>query len=71
MLRAAELDRSNPEIRLTLARIYQEAGMEKKAGHYYLETLMIDASNAAALKALGIFDKPPQKRLEAARRLAQ
>jgi Flp pilus assembly protein TadD len=71
MLRAAELDRSNPEIRLTLARIYQEAGMEKKAGHYYLETLMIDASNDAALKALGIFDKPAAKRIAAARRLAQ
>jgi tetratricopeptide (TPR) repeat protein len=54
MLKAAELDRSNPEIRLRLARLYQDSGMEKKAGHYFLETLMLDASNPIALRELGI-----------------
>jgi tetratricopeptide (TPR) repeat protein len=54
MLKAAELDRTNPEIRLRLARLYREAGMEKKADHYLLETLMLDAGNATALRELGI-----------------
>ena len=54
MLKAAELDRMNPEIRLRLALLYRDAGMEKKAEHYFLETLLLDASNPVALRELGI-----------------
>jgi Flp pilus assembly protein TadD len=54
MLKAAELDRMNPEIRLRLALLYRDAGMEKKAEHYFLDTLLLDASNPVALRELGI-----------------
>lgn len=62
MLKAAELDRSNPEITLRLAKLYQEAGMEKKAGHYFLETLMLDAGNTIALRELGMSDRAMPRR---------
>ena len=54
MLRAAELDRLNAEVRLRLALLYKDAGMEKKAQHYFLETLMLDANNLIAQRELGM-----------------
>lgn len=62
MLKAAELDRSNPEITLRLARLYQDAGMDKKAGHYFLETLLLDSGNEAAQRELGICMRPASHR---------
>jgi len=59
MLKAAELDRQNPEIPLRLARLYRDAGMEKKAEHYFLQTLMLDSNNQAALRELGMSQPRP------------
>src|SRR5262249_14625566 len=67
MLKAAELDRSNAEIRLRLARLYQEAGMEKKAGHYFLETLMLDTGNTIAMRELGMSERAMPRRAAPAR----
>jgi curved DNA-binding protein CbpA len=57
LLKAAELDRTNPEIRLRLALLYKDAGMEKKAEQYFHETLLLDGGNARALRELGIGDE--------------
>ena len=53
LLLAAELDRKNPEIRVRLGLLYKDAGMEKKAEQYFNEALMLDATNAIALRELG------------------
>jgi tetratricopeptide (TPR) repeat protein len=54
LLKAADLDRNNPEIRLRLALLYKDAGMEKKAEQFFNETLMLDAGNLIALRELGL-----------------
>jgi tetratricopeptide (TPR) repeat protein len=54
LLKAAELDRNNPEIRLRLGLLYKDAGMEKKAEQFFNETLMLDAGNLIALRELGL-----------------
>jgi tetratricopeptide (TPR) repeat protein len=74
LLMALELDRKNPDITLRLARLYQDAGMENKANHYFLETLMLDASNATALRELGLNykkEKPPSSPKRATRESAR
>ena len=58
MLRAAELDRLNAEVRLRLALLYKDAGLDKKAEHYFLETLMLDANNIVAQRELGMDQGP-------------
>jgi tetratricopeptide (TPR) repeat protein len=54
LLKAADLDRNNPEIRLRLGLLYKDAGMEKKAEQFFNETLMLDAGNPIALRELGL-----------------
>jgi len=39
--------------------LYKDAGMEKKAQHYFLETLMLDANNLVAQRELGMDQKSP------------
>jgi tetratricopeptide (TPR) repeat protein len=68
MLKAAELDRTSPEIRLGLAKLYQESGMEKKAGHYFMETLMLDSGNPVAQRELGMLQKAAHKRQQSTKR---
>jgi Flp pilus assembly protein TadD len=54
MLKAAELDPSNPEILVKLGQLYKEAGMAKKAEQYFRDTLILDGRNRIALEELGI-----------------
>lgn len=49
LLRAAELDPANPQIPLRLGLLFKEAGLTKKAEHYFHETLMRDGKNKTAL----------------------
>jgi len=52
LMRAAELDPFNAQIRLRLGLIYKEAGLAKKAESYFREALHIDPENRAALREL-------------------
>jgi curved DNA-binding protein CbpA len=47
--RAAELDPGNPQIPLRLGLLFKEAGLTKKAEHYFQETLLRDGKNKTAL----------------------
>jgi Flp pilus assembly protein TadD len=58
LLKAAELDRNNAEIRVRLGLLYKEAGMEKKAEQYFNEALLLDASNSIALRELNLDGEP-------------
>jgi curved DNA-binding protein CbpA len=49
LLRAAELDPGNSQIPLRLGLLYKEAGLTKKAEHYFHETLLRDGKNKTAL----------------------
>jgi curved DNA-binding protein CbpA len=53
LLKAAELEPFNAQIRLRLGMMYKEAGLPKKAEVYFREALQIDPDNRAALKELG------------------
>ena len=70
LLKALELDRKNLDIPLRLARLYQDAGIQKKANHYFLETLMLDPSNAAALRELGLAEQAKERRTAKEKRTA-
>lgn len=48
LLKAAELDPANPQIPLRLGLLFKEAGLTKKAEHYFLETLLRDGKNKTA-----------------------
>src|SRR5262249_52499118 len=52
LIKAAELDPFNAQIRLRLGMIYKEAGLAKKAETYFREALHLDPENRAALKEL-------------------
>ncbi len=56
LLRAAELDRSNVKVRLTLGLLYKEAGLAKKAENAFREALMLDGRNSVARRELGLED---------------
>jgi predicted Zn-dependent protease len=49
LLRASELDPGNSQIPLRLGLLYKEAGLTKKAEHYFHETLLRDGKNKTAL----------------------
>jgi len=49
LLRAAELDPGNSQIPLRLGLLYKEAGLIKKAEHYFHETLLRDGRNKTAI----------------------
>jgi DNA-binding IclR family transcriptional regulator/tetratricopeptide (TPR) repeat protein len=63
LLKALELDRKNPEITIRLARLYQDAGIQKKSSHYFLETLLLDPSNPTALRELGLTEQARERSL--------
>jgi curved DNA-binding protein CbpA len=52
LMKAAELEPFNAQIRLRLGLIYKEAGLPKKAENYFREALQIDPENRAAQKEL-------------------
>jgi tetratricopeptide (TPR) repeat protein len=49
LLKAAELDPANPQIPLRLGLLFKDAGLTKKAEHYFHETLLRDSKNKTAL----------------------
>lgn len=51
--KASELDPYNAQIRVKLGLLYKEAGLAKKAEHYFKEALSLDSDNKAALRELG------------------
>ncbi|MFY9611506.1 MAG: DUF4388 domain-containing protein [Blastocatellia bacterium] len=57
LLRAAELDPGNPQITLRLGLLFKEAGLLKKAEHYFQETLLRDNKNKAALFELELLEE--------------
>jgi Flp pilus assembly protein TadD len=60
LMKAAELDPFNAQIRLRLGMIYKEAGLPKKADASFREALKIDPDNGAALRELNGLDKKDQ-----------
>jgi curved DNA-binding protein CbpA len=50
--KAAELDPYNANMRMKLGLVYKEAGLPKKAEHFFREVLSLDPSNRHALKEL-------------------
>jgi len=52
LMKAAELDPFNAQIRIRLGMIYKEAGLAKRAESCFREALQIDPENRAALKEL-------------------
>jgi tetratricopeptide (TPR) repeat protein len=59
LLKAAEIEPSSAEIKLKLAQLYKEAGMEKKAEQYFHEVLLLNPRSKIAQKELGLFDSEP------------
>lgn len=57
LLRAAELDPGNPQIPLRLGLLFKEAGLAKKAEHYFQETLLRDSKNKTALLELELLEQ--------------
>lgn len=51
--KASELDPYNPQIRVKLGLLYKEAGLAKKAEHYFKEALSLDPENRVAMRELG------------------
>jgi len=56
-LRAAELDPGNATIPLRLGLLFKEAGLTKKAEHYFHETLLRDGNNKTALAELELLEQ--------------
>jgi tetratricopeptide (TPR) repeat protein len=54
LIKAAELDPFNGKIRVRLGLLYKEAGLSKKAEHYFREALALDPSNRVAQRELGL-----------------
>jgi hypothetical protein len=54
LLKADELDPSNPEIKLKLGTLYKEASLDQKAQQYFHEALMLDGNNELAKLELGL-----------------
>ena len=61
LLRAAELDPGNPQIPLRLGLLFKEAGLTKKAEHYFQETLLRDNKNKTALFELELLKEDPKQ----------
>jgi curved DNA-binding protein CbpA len=62
--KASELDPYNPQIRVKLGLLYKEAGLAKKAEHYFNEALSLDPENRVAKRELS--KKDGKKKGEAA-----
>jgi curved DNA-binding protein CbpA len=57
LVRAAELDPFNSQIRVRLGLLYKEAGLPKKSDHYFREALALDPDNRVALRELSASKK--------------
>jgi len=69
LLKAAELDPSNPEIKLKLGTLYKEAALDQKAEQYFHEALMLDANCELAKLELGLDRQPgPEQPVEIGKR---
>jgi curved DNA-binding protein CbpA len=53
LAKSAELDPYNSQVRAKLGMVYKEAGLPKKAEHYFREALNIDPENRVAKRELG------------------
>lgn len=53
LAKAGELDPYNAQIRVKVGLLYKEAGLAKKAEHYFKEALSLDPENRPALRELG------------------
>jgi tetratricopeptide (TPR) repeat protein len=53
LAKAAELDPYNAQVRAKLGMVYKEAGLPKKAEHYFRDALRIDPENRVANRELG------------------
>jgi tetratricopeptide (TPR) repeat protein len=53
LAKAGELDPYNPQIRVKVGLLYKEAGLAKKAEHYFREALSLDPENRVALREVG------------------
>jgi tetratricopeptide (TPR) repeat protein len=62
LLKAAELDPSNAEIRLKLGTLYKEAALDQKAQQYFYEALMLDANCELAKLELGLDREPGREK---------
>jgi curved DNA-binding protein CbpA len=51
--KAAELEPYNAQIRVKLGLLYKEAGLSKRAEHFFREALQMDPDNRAAKRELG------------------
>jgi curved DNA-binding protein CbpA len=51
--RAAELEPYNAQIRVKLGLLYKEAGLSKRAEHYFREALQMDPENRVAKREIG------------------
>jgi len=52
LAKAAELEPYNAKIRLKLGLLYKEAGLSKRADHYFREALQLDPDNRLAQREL-------------------
>jgi curved DNA-binding protein CbpA len=52
LAKAAQLDPFNAQIRMKVGTMYKEAGLAKKAEHFFREALALDPSNRAAMREL-------------------
>lgn len=50
LAKAAELEPYNAQIRVKLGMLYKEAGLQKRAEHYFREALQLDPENRAATR---------------------
>ena len=52
--KAAELEPYNPQIRVKLGLLYKEAGLFKRADHYFREALQMDPDNRTAIREMNL-----------------
>jgi len=62
LLKAAELDPANPQIPLRLGLLFKDAGLTKKAEHYFNETLLRDSRNRTALFELELLQETDKQK---------
>lgn len=51
--KAAELEPYNAQLRVKLGMLYKEAGLSKKADHYFSEAIQLDPDNRVARREMG------------------
>jgi Flp pilus assembly protein TadD len=54
LAKAAELEPYNAQVRVKLGLLYKEAGLSKRADHYFREALQLDPDNRVARREMNI-----------------